>query len=94
MIDHDAEQTSNWPVRTYRCTQCGTAHQYKRAFADIPDQSPCCNAPLSRAFDMDGVKFQTTTLIKDVRHVLRREEREGKRPRAIDRDLNPHIATV
>jgi len=93
---HDAEQTGNWPVRTYRCTTCGELHQYKRAYDDIPLTSPCCDAPKIRAYNLDlgDMRFYTTTLIKDVRHVLRREEREGKRPRAIDRDMNPHFATV
>lgn len=51
---------------------------------------------MSRAFDADlgSIATQATTPIRDVRHVLRKEEREGKRPRAIDRDLNPHFATV
>lgn len=96
MTNHDAEQTSNWPVRTYRCTRCKELHQYKRALKDVPSMSSCCDAPMSRAFDADlgSIATQATTPIRDVRHVLRKEEREGKRPRAIDRDLNPHFATV
>jgi len=94
MTNHDAKQTGCYPVRTYHCARCKKLHQYKRTLKDIPPTSPCCDAPLSRAFDLDGVKFQTTTLIKDVRYKLRQEEKEGKRPRAIDRDLNPHFATV
>jgi len=95
MQSHDEGQTSYWPTRTYRCAKCGALHQYKRALADIPLQSPCCTAGMGRAYDVDGVPgFVMKTPIREVRHKLRQEEREGKRLPAAQRDLNPHFATV
>lgn len=94
MEHHDEGQKSHWPTRTYRCASCGALHQYKRAFDDIPRQSPCCAAGMERAYNVDGMKFQMKTPIREVRHKLRQEEREGKRLPAGRRDLNPHLATV
>jgi len=85
-VHHDTEREGHYPTRTYRCSNCGVAHQYKRPYGDIPlEESPCCGALLHRAYDMDGMPgFVVRTEIRDVRHKLRQEERDGKRPRAIE----------
>ena len=94
MILHDEDQEANYPVRSYRCTSCGTLHVYKRAFIEIPRRrSPCCDVPMCRDYGEDGVRFQIKTEVRDVRHKLRQEEREGKRPRAIE-ETPHHIATL
>lgn len=92
---HDAGRDGLYPTRTYRCSTCEALHQYKRPYGDIPEESPCCGVALHRAYDVDNMPgFVMATPIREVRHKLRQEEREGKRVRAIDREMNPHIATV
>jgi len=86
IVYHDAYREGHYHTRTYRCTICDKLHQFKRPFVQIPHgESPCCQGPMSRAHDVDGMAgFVVKTEIRDVRHKLRREEREGKRPRAIE----------
>lgn len=94
LTHHDPDQDGNYPVRTYACEHCERRHVYKRSFEDIPELCPSCGGPMHRDWQTDGMQFQMTTPIREVRHKLRREEREGKRIRPMDRDMNPHIATV
>jgi predicted nucleic acid-binding Zn ribbon protein len=92
-VNHDPGQTG-YPTRTYTCEHCERDHVFKRSFEDIPELCPACGAPMHRNWQADGVRFHMVTPIRDVKHKLRQEEREGKRPRPIDRNMNPHIATV
>lgn len=92
VILHDKGREGNYPVRNYHCA-CGLLHQYKRPFDEIPTSPLCCGI-MRRAWGVDGLRFQVTTPIREVRHKLREEERLGQRPKAIDRNMNPHIATV
>ncbi|RKY68951.1 MAG: hypothetical protein DRQ02_02640 [Candidatus Latescibacterota bacterium] len=92
IIIHDLDTGPHYPVRNFRCS-CGLVHRFRRAWVAIPE-SPLCCSKMARDWNIDGFQFQMTTPIREVRHKLRQEEREGKRPRAIERDMNPHIATV
>ena len=92
IIEHD--EWSGYPERTYKCLRCTARHLYRRQYEDIPKVCSLCQGELARDYKADGVpEFHMKTPIRDVRFKLRQEEREGKRPRAIE-EKDSHFATV
>jgi hypothetical protein len=93
VVVHD--EWSGYPERSYKCLRCTARHLYRRRYEDIPAKCSLCQGEITRDYRADGApRCQVTTPIRDVRFKLEKEEREGKRPRAIERDMDPHIATV
>ncbi len=46
------------PRYDYKCSDCGTEAQQTHSMFDLPDPSPCCDAPVKKIFHPTPVAFK------------------------------------